>query len=236
MNWLIATALASSPIPQQSTQLVLAVVPHPDDSHAAVTRWTRSGEGWRQEGPEVAARIGARGVAWGRGLHPPQEGLQKVEGDNRAPAGVFWLGDAYGDALSLDPAVAWPYHPVGPRDLWVEDPASPYYNQHLVVEGDRPLLAWEAKAAMKRGDPAHALKVFVAHNAPPQAVPGAGSAIFLHVWRRGGAGATAGCTAMARSNLDALVAWLDPARLPVFVLLTQDDLARLAGSWGLPSP
>lgn len=223
------------PVPTDSDQLVLAIVPGQDDSHATVTRWRRSESGWVAEGRPVPARIGPSGVAWGRGLHPPQPGLQKREGDNRAPEGVFALGSAYGDAPVLPQAVRWPYHPVGPRDLWYEDPQSPLYNSHVVVPGDAPLTPEQQKATMRRGDPAHALKVFVAHNASPGAIPGAGSAIFLHTWRKGGAAPTAGCTAMARENLDELVTWLDPVAKPVFALLSAQDAERLALSWDLPA-
>ena len=232
---LCAAALAGV-VPDDAGQLVLAVVPGPDDSHATVTRWARAGDRWAAVGAPIPARIGEAGVAWGRGLHPPQPGLQKREGDDRAPAGVFALGDAFGDAEAPPPGVDWPYHPVGPRDLFVEDPARPEYNAWVHVPGDRPLEPWEAASAMRRGDPAHALKVFVAHNAPPGAVPGAGSAIFLHVWRRDGAATTAGCTAMARPDLDALVDWLSPAARPVFALLTAEDLRQLGAAWGLPQP
>ncbi|MEQ1571195.1 MAG: L,D-transpeptidase family protein [Myxococcota bacterium] len=232
--WWTISALAASPIPADTTQLVLVVAADPDRSEATVTRWTRAEAGWTLEGPPVAARIGARGVAWGRGLHPPQPGLQKVEGDQRAPAGVFALGDAWGDA-PVSPA-RWPYHPVGPRDLWYEDPASPLYNTHVRVPGTEPLTPDQQRAVMRSGDPAHALKVFVAHNAPPDAVPGAGSAIFLHTWRKDGVAPTAGCTAMERADLDVLVGWLDPARHPALVLLTIPELERLDEAWDLPTP
>lgn len=229
-----AGAAFAGPVPDDSRQLVLAEVPGPDDSRATVTRWERVDGAWVAVGEPVPARIGAHGVAWGRGLHPPQPGLQKVEGDGRAPAGVFELRDAFGDAPAAAPGVRWPYHPVGPRDLFVEDPARPEYNAWVHVDGDRPLEPWEREAVMKQGDPAHALKVLVAHNAPPDVVPSAGSAIFLHVWRREGAAATAGCTAVARADLDALVGWLEPAAHPVFVLLTAADRARWRGEWSLP--
>ena len=88
---------------------------------------------------------------------------------------------------------------------------------------------------MRLGDPSHALKVFVAHNTRP-IQPGAGSAIFLHVWRRDGDRPTAGCTAMPRDQLETLVTWLDPDAEPVFVLLDRPSLAHLASSWDLPTP
>ena len=53
---------------------------------------------------------------------------------------------------------------------------------------------------MKQGDDAHALKLFIAHNAPPNAVPNAGSSIFFHIWRRDGAASTAGCTTMEQPS------------------------------------
>lgn len=227
--------IPSSPVPDDTTQLVFAIVPDADSSYATVTRWVRTDTGWRAEGTPIPARIGTSGVAWGRGLHAPQQGLQKVEGDNRAPAGVFALGSAYGDAPAPPDAVRWPYHPVGPRDLWFEDPKSPLYNSHLLVPGTDPLTPEQVKAVMKQGDPAHALKVFVAHNAPPNAAPGSGSAIFLHSWRKDGAATTAGCTAMARTDLDALVSWLAPESTPVFALLSAADAEQLSLSWGLPA-
>jgi L,D-peptidoglycan transpeptidase YkuD (ErfK/YbiS/YcfS/YnhG family) len=230
---LFAPLAVAGPLPAGTTQLVLVVAPTADDSRAVVTRWEREGDGWTAVGEPFPARIGAEGLAWGRGLHPPQPGRQKVEGDDRAPAGVFLLGDAWAyDPIA--PSGGWPAHVVGSRDLWVEDPASPLYNTHVVVAGDRSLEPWEDAARMRLGDPAHALKVFVAHNAPPDAVPGAGSAIFLHTWRRDGDRPTAGCTAMARSDLDALVGWLSPAATPVLVLLSAADLERLAAAWDLP--
>ncbi|MCA9490497.1 MAG: L,D-transpeptidase family protein, partial [Myxococcales bacterium] len=151
-------------------------------------------------------------------------------------AGVFALGDAWGYAATAPESWRWPYHTTGPRDLWVEDPTSPHYNEHVLVEGDRALEPWEAASVMRGHDPSHALKVFVAHNAPPGALAGAGSAIFLHIWRDDGARATAGCTSMPRADLEELVGWLDPAAHPVYVLLTADELERVGTSWGLPVP
>jgi L,D-peptidoglycan transpeptidase YkuD (ErfK/YbiS/YcfS/YnhG family) len=157
-----------------------------------------------------------------------------VEGDDRTPSGVFTLGPAYGYAPAPPPGATWPYEVVGPRDLLVEDPRSPLYNTHLEVPGDRPLLAWEAEAVMLQDVAAHALKVFVAHNAPPDVVPGAGSAIFLHAWRADGVDATAGCTSMARERLEEVVTWLEPGARPVYVVLHEGAVEALREPWGLP--
>ena len=122
------------------------------------------------------------------------------------------------------------YRQVTARDLWIEDPSSPEYNRNVVLDHD-PATPWEKKQQMKQADPAHALKLFIAHNAPPRAVPNAGSSIFFHIWRDDGGRATAGCTSMAGTKLRTLVARIDPARHPLYILLppkpnTQNSATR----------
>jgi L,D-peptidoglycan transpeptidase YkuD (ErfK/YbiS/YcfS/YnhG family) len=126
-----------------------------------------------------------------------------------------------------------PYCQITSRDLWVEDPASPLYNQHLRLKTE-PATPWEIKQQMRQNDPAHALKLFIAHNAPPHARPGAGSSIFFHIWRGGGTKPTAGCTTMSEQNLRNLIAALDPADDPVFVILPREEYERQRGAWKLP--
>lgn len=228
---LVGGALAGPVVPPETRQLILGLSETWDSSSVTVTRWERGPDGWSQVGGALPARIGREGLAWGLGLHPVDGGPVKVEGDWRAPAGAFALGGAFGDAPAL--SAEWPYRQVSERDLWVEDPTSPHYNQHLVVTGAQPLTAWEEGQRMRMGDPAHALKLVVQHNAAPPK-PGAGSAIFFHVWRGDGAHPTAGCTALARDGLEAIIDWLEPDAAPVYVLLPTDVHQSVRGSWGLP--
>jgi L,D-peptidoglycan transpeptidase YkuD (ErfK/YbiS/YcfS/YnhG family) len=232
----IALALAS-PLPAETQQLVLATSPDADSSHAVLTRWERTDDTWASVGTPVNVRLGRNGLAWGSGVHEPQPGLQKVEGDWRAPMGVFALGDVFGADDAAPEGATWPFVHVTTHDLFVEDPNDSHYNQHVVapgVPGSRPLTEWEQRHQMRQDDAAHALKMFIEHNTTP-AVPGSGSAIFFHVWRRDGERPTAGCTAMARPNLEALIAWLRADAQPVYVLLTEAERTRLAEDWGLPS-
>jgi L,D-peptidoglycan transpeptidase YkuD (ErfK/YbiS/YcfS/YnhG family) len=71
----------------------------------------------------------------------------------------------------------------------------------------------------------------IEHNA--QAMPQGGSCIFAHVQRAPGA-PTAGCTSMPEAALRGLLAWLRDDAHPVFVLLPQDEYARLQTAWHLP--
>ena len=61
---------------------------------------------------------------------------------------------------------------------------------------------------MLRDDGLYKWGVFVEHN--PAAAPGAGSCIFLHIWKDSTT-PTTGCTAMAEKDLVKLLRWLDPA-------------------------
>jgi L,D-peptidoglycan transpeptidase YkuD (ErfK/YbiS/YcfS/YnhG family) len=143
------------------------------------------------------------------------------------------VGGAWGYEAAIKKHPKLPYHKVTTRDLWVEDPKSKHYNHHVILDHE-PKAAWEKKAQMKQDDYPHSLKLFIAHNAPPKVVPGAGSSIFFHIWRGGGAKPTSGCTTLPEPNLRSLVARIDPGKNPVYVLLPKPDYDRLRSTWKLP--
>ncbi|MFU8893719.1 MAG: hypothetical protein ACNA8L_08835 [Luteolibacter sp.] len=76
--------------------------------------------------------------------------------------------------------------------------------------------------------------MFIAHNAAPDIVAGAGSSIFIQIWRADGARATAGCTTMSEDEMRKLIAKLDPTKRPVYVLLPKAEHERLREIWRLP--
>jgi len=221
-------------LPVGCRQLLVATAPTWDASHATLRLYEKSGRMWQAVGAPWEARLGKSGLVWGLGLHPVPAGARtKREGDKRTPAGVFRLGGAWGYAADAARNPRLPYTQITPRDLWVEDPDSPNYNRHVRLDAE-PSTAWEKKQQMKQDDPAHALKLFIEHNAGDTVRPGAGSSIFFHIWRGGGSQATAGCTAMSEPSLRALIAALDPSKNPLFVVLPDDEYARLRAAWKLP--
>ena len=230
-------------VPSNTRQVIIGIAPSWNSSHVTLSvferpttasAWQISGTGWR-------GRLGRKGLAWGLGVHSSTAAqtssnkLTKKEGDGRAPAGIFRIGGAYGYAPAIQKKSNLPYRQITTRDLWVEDSKSPSYNRHLILK-QQPKSAWEKKAQMRQGDYAHSLKLFIAHNAPTskQAKPYAGSSIFFHIWRGGGSKPTAGCTTMSPTNLQKLIAKIDPAKNPVYVLLTQSEYQRLRAAWKLP--
>lgn len=217
----------------KSNQVVLGLTEGWDSSHVTLQIFQREGDAWTPVSTSWKGRLGRNGSSWGRGAHPAQEGRQKKEGDGRSPAGVFYIGGVWGYADTCQKNPLLPYKKITSRDLWVEDSKSPYYNQHLVLNKE-PSTTWEKEAQMRQGDHAHSLKMFIAHNAPPKAVPGQGSAIFFHIWRGGGSKATAGCTTMEEKKLRSLIASIDPRANPTYVLLPKAEYARLKPLWNLP--
>ena len=230
----VSGVLAAFELPQNSRQCLVGIAEGWDSSAVTLRLFEKSGSDWKQSGGAWKGRLGRDGLVWGLGLHPVPEGAAfKKEGDWRTPAGVFKIGGAWGYAASISRRANMPYLQVTTRDLWVEDPASPLYNQHVRLKAE-PATAWEKKQQMRQDDPAHALELFIAHNAPPAARPGAGSSIFFHIWREGGKKPTAGCTTMAEQNLRSLIAAIDPATNPLYVVLPRAEYERLRGAWKLP--
>ncbi len=180
--------------------------------------------------------VGRTGLAWGRGVHgdgPPagQDGPRKHEGDGKSPAGLFAIGPAFGYDRAAPRGARLPYTMATSTWRCVDDPASAHYNRLLDEATVVP--DWSSREDLRRDDELYRWVVEIRHNA--DASPGAGSCIFLHVWSGPGS-STAGCTAMAAPRLTALLARLDPTAQPLFVLLTTEAYAALAGPWRLPPP
>lgn len=226
--------VAAFELPAPTSQCLVGMADDWDSSNVTLCLYQKSDGTWKPVSAPWQGRLGKNGLVWGKGIHPvPRSASTKKEGDNRSPAGVFAIGGAWGYDESIQKKALLPYHKVTPRDLWVEDSTSPLYNQNVILDHD-PATPWEKKQQMKQADAAHSLKLFIAHNAPPKAVPGGGSSIFFHIWRRDGASATAGCTTMARSQLQSLISQIDPAKHPLYVLLTKADYAKYRTAWKLP--
>ncbi len=137
--------------------------------------------GLRFQGRVYACGIGRSGVT-----------PRKREGDGATPAGVRRIiGCLYRPDRIARPC-GWAL-PIRPGDLWCDDPDHADYN--LMVRA--PFAASHER--LFRADPVYDLILVTDWNWP-RAVPGRGSAIFLHVWRRPGA-PTAGCIAMGLPDL-----------------------------------
>ena len=130
-------------------------------------------------------------VAIGRGGIAPKIG----EGDGITPIGTFdilgigWRSDRWDiDAPNI------PQQPIGPQAVWSDDPKDPNYNHAAYAQG-YPF----GHERLCRADPLYDAFGIMDYNYP-NAEPGKGSAIFIHVWRKP-RHPTEGCIAFDRHDL-----------------------------------
>lgn len=215
-----------------TTQLIVVTTVGWDTTGGLLRRYERDapGERWRAVGGVVPVVVGRGGLAWDGAYRPDGAAPAKREGDGRAPAGVFAIDTAFGFAPAAQAAwIRMPYVPLTGASECVDDPASVHYNT-VVERGVVPRVDWSSAERMRQVDQ-YRLGAIVGYNTPPRA--GLGSCIFLHVWAGPGT-STSGCTAMAETDLRALLLWADGARRPVLVQLPDAEYARLRGAWRLP--
>lgn len=231
---LVSSAYAAG-VPDDCTQLLVATAPDWNSTQGEMRLFERSRGGkWTAQGAPIAVLFGKNGVAWGIGLAGQNEkGLRKKERDGRAPAGVFRIGQIFTYDAQLPAGSDYPFHQVTEADIWSDDPRSPNYNRHVVIDPKNPPDNYSHER-MRPGDFAYHWLIEIRHNSDPP-VPGEGSAIFFHI-RRGVTRATAGCTTMAEENLVRVIKWLRSGKQPCYALLPKTEYAAKWQSWNLPPP
>ena len=142
-----------------------------------VTRW-----GARFLGRQFPCVVGRGGIA-----------RDKREGDGATPEGEHRIvGLLYRPDRIAGPLPRWA-EPIHPGDLWSDDPRDAEYNHWVrAPHGFSHERLW-------RSDPLYDLILITDWNYPVS-MPGKGSAIFLHRWRRP-RHATAGCVAFDPADL-----------------------------------
>ncbi|MDR3518567.1 MAG: L,D-transpeptidase family protein [Azospirillaceae bacterium] len=150
-------------------------------------------QGWLH-GPHGVTRC-----ASGRnGIRP-----DKVEGDGATPSGCFPLRRVlYRPDRVAAPRTALPVAALTPDDGWCDDPADANYNRRV------PLPYAASHERLWRADSLYDVILVIGHNDAP-VVAGRGSAIFLHI-ARGDYEPTAGCIALTRADLLALLEFCGP--------------------------
>lgn len=144
-----------------------------------VTKW-----GARYRGSVLPCAIGRGGI-----------GQKQGEGDGITPVGNFEISEVQYRSDRLDfeaPNIL--QKPIGLMDVWSDDPKDPDYN-HGVSAFDHPF----SHEKLRRADGLYDAFGVLDFNWPI-ATTGAGSAIFIHAWRKP-RHPTEGCIAFNRSDL-----------------------------------
>ncbi len=130
--------------------------------------------------------------------------LEKREGDGVSPVGCWPIRQVYYRADRMEkPVTALPCTPIDRLDGWCDEPSDPNYNRKVRL----PYAA--SHEEMWREDALYDIVVVLGHNDDP-VVPGAGSAIFLHLARETYS-PTAGCAALSREDLLEFLARAEPS-------------------------
>ncbi len=218
-----------------SEQLVVVTVSDWQAPNGQLQGFARVDGKWLAVVRPFPVTVGKNGSAWGLGAHSTQTiGPQKVEGDGKAPAGIFSIGTSFGYAPMFSTKLG--YQAMTDTDWCVDVNESPLYNQIVstrlvgiqAVEGSTEPMRRDLHL---NGDQVYQKGFVIAHNR--NNIPKAGSCIFAHLWRAPG-NPTAGCTAMSSADMDALLQWLDASKNPHFVLLPIEQYQQLQKSWQLP--
>ena len=175
------------------------VIVKSDDTSASVSCFEQIGGAWQEvEGlTEIEGYVGSMGVSY-----------DASEYATYTPAGLFRLGTAFG--INDDPGTAMEYFKVTEDSYWVDDPDSEFYNRH--VEGTEDA-DWNSAEHLIDHSVSYRYAVFITYNSDP-AVPGLGSAFFLHV----GYEPTAGCVAIPEEKMVAVLKWLNPESNPKIMI------------------
>lgn len=183
-------------IPPEISQIV--VVKTHDSIKANMTLCQRQGARWKARfTPSFRAVIGKNGIA---------SIGEKKEGDLKTPAGFYPIGEAFGTqplALKMD------YRYITADDKFIDDVNHKRYNSWVTGSTD-------AKSYESMHNEVYLFGAVINYNMNPTRA-GAGSAIFIHLWRSPNS-PTSGCIALDKQHLLMMLRWLDKAKHPYILV------------------
>ncbi len=194
-----ADVLSEGAVSADVRQLIVVQSDSKNKQAGTLTAWQKKDEKWIVKYGAITVNLGRSGVV---------SAQKKQEGDGATPAGLYKLRRAFG----YEPfSISMPYIQVTEQHRWIDDVASPLYNQ--LVVGKTQAKSYEE---MRRKDELYKLGLVIEYNTEP-IVSGKGSAIFMHI-RKGPGVPTSGCVAMAEQDIKKILKWLKAEQNPaVFI-------------------
>ncbi len=221
---MIYLALIAVAFARLNTSQIILVEPSTwNDLHATLYMYQYSGS-WNLV-DSFPVNVGRSGMGWGESSYTPERikvGPVKREGDSRAPAGVFPIYDAFGEASVPDAGfIKLKYFATSKLLRCVDDPKSQYYNKLLLGRQ----IDWASDEEMWLSSGLYKWGLVVEHNTE-QNTPMLGSCVFFHIWR-GNLTGSSGCTTMEEPNLLKLLNWLDPKYFPFVIQVPKEATGYL---------
>lgn len=218
-------------IPEACRQLLLVTTSSLAAVQGTMRGFERDSTGnWHEVISSFPIVVGANGMAYSPFSPSWNKGLPiKQEGDRRSPMGIFPLLISFGK--DPDCKTEMPYLRIDGLE-GVDDPSSRYYNRlvqrHSIADVD-----WQSSEKMDAYPEEYQCGVLVGYNYD-NAIPKAGSCIFLHVWRASDHG-TGGCTAMEVAKMKQILAWLQPSCQPCLFQYAEDAYPNASLPMKLPA-
>ncbi len=210
-----------------SQQIILVISDNFTSSKATLTCYEDSKKVFNP----IPVNLGRNGLGWGIGeiiLKHKKNDPIKVEGDGKAPAGIFKLSSLFGYEKQTNYKLN--YIHLDENLICVDDSNSKNYNKIIKIPKNKP----KSFEVMKREDDQYRLGVVVEHNF--QQMKFAGSCIFIHVHKKKNA-STAGCTSMSLLKLKQIVDWLDRSKTPILIQIPRnyiDEVKKLYPNLDFP--
>jgi len=179
-------------------QIVTVTASSSSATTGTLRAWQQQSDGsWKVVHGPYRAWLGSAGIG------------HQSEGSTRTPLGTFTMTEAFG--RDPDPGTALPYHQTVPNDWWVSDVNSKLYNTLQTCAKSACTFNTSVSEHLYYEVPYYDYAVVMDVNRWP-AVPGAGSAFFLHISPHHDP--TAGCVAIDEGPLLTIMRWLNPAKHP----------------------
>jgi len=186
---------------ENSQQLIVVTSLLSNTSNVVINTYEKGKNGWVSVHKNIAGCIGLKGFS-----------TDKIEGDNKTPVGAFKIGTCYSKTSGVSTGLN--YYRYDPKDVWVDDGGSTYYNTHQREPISGRWKSAENFSKMKNG----IYDVFFNIGYNTARTKNKGSAIFFHIANPNAQiEYTNGCIATDRINMLAIVKWLDKDKSP-FIL------------------
>ncbi len=207
------SAYAALPVEKLSvsknTNHIILIVGHKNNKNkVTVNDYTKSSDGKWTKNWYVNGIAGTNGIS-----------TQKSEGDKKTPEGVFNAMFAFG--LKDNPGSLLEYRKIGDGDYWVDDSNSAYYNTW--VNTSKVKKDWASAEDLKAAYPFYNYALALNYNT--EAVPGKGSAIFIHCTKTDNDTSSAGCIRIPEDYMKKLVNGVD-ANTKIVIIQNVDKLSN----------
>ena len=172
---------------------IILIVGHKNNKNkVTVNDYTKSSDDTWTKNWYVGGIAGTNGIS-----------TQKSEGDKKTPEGVFNAMFAFG--LKDNPGSILDYRKIGDGDYWVDDSNSSYYNKWVNISNVNK--DWNSAENLKSASPFYNYALALNYNT--EAIPGKGSAIFIHCTKTDNDTSSAGCIRIPEEYMKKLVQTVD---------------------------